>query len=66
MLGRYAPIKTPAGDTFQDLVALKGKETIGDDINKGSSEPSPKATSSQKCPISTTRAIGDWKIRSEL
>jgi type I restriction enzyme M protein len=30
----YAPIKIPAGATFQDMVALKGKTTIGDDINK--------------------------------
>jgi len=30
----YAPIKIPAGSTFQDMVALKGLSTIGDDINK--------------------------------
>ncbi len=30
----YAPIRIPAGATFQDMVALKGKTTIGDDINK--------------------------------
>ncbi len=30
----YAPIKIPAGSTFQDMVALKNKPTIGDDINK--------------------------------
>ena len=27
----YAPIKIPAGATFQDMVALKNKPTIGDD-----------------------------------
>ena len=30
----FAPIKIPAGAGFADLVALKGKPTIGDDINK--------------------------------
>lgn len=30
----YAPIKVPAGASFKDMVALKGKTTIGDDINK--------------------------------
>ncbi|MBI4698410.1 MAG: N-6 DNA methylase [Nitrospirae bacterium] len=30
----YAPITIPKGATFSDMVALKGKPTIGDDINK--------------------------------
>src|SRR3989339_849612 len=30
----YAPITVPAGSSFKDMVALKGKATIGDDINK--------------------------------
>jgi type I restriction enzyme M protein len=30
----YAPIKIPAGSSFQDMVALKGKSDIGDQINK--------------------------------
>lgn len=30
----YAPIKVPKGASFKDMVALKGKPTIGDDINK--------------------------------
>lgn len=30
----YAPIKIPAGSSFQDMVALKGKTDIGDQINK--------------------------------
>lgn len=30
----YAPITIPAGASFKDMVALKGKPTIGDDINK--------------------------------
>jgi len=30
----YAPITIPKGTSFKDMVALKGKTTIGDDINK--------------------------------
>jgi type I restriction enzyme M protein len=30
----YAPITVPEGSSFKDMVALKGKVTIGDDINK--------------------------------
>jgi type I restriction enzyme M protein len=30
----YAPITVPQGASFKDMVALKGKPTIGDDINK--------------------------------
>ena len=30
----YAPIKIPAGSSFKDMVALKGKPDIGDQINK--------------------------------
>ncbi len=30
----YAPITIPPGASFKDMVALKGKPTIGDDINK--------------------------------
>ncbi|KAB2836804.1 MAG: type I restriction-modification system subunit M [Candidatus Brocadia sp.] len=30
----YAPIAVPKGASFKDMVALKGKPTIGDDINK--------------------------------
>jgi len=30
----YAPITVPHGASFKDMVALKGKPTIGDDINK--------------------------------
>ena len=31
---KYAPITVPKGASFADMVALKGKPTIGDDINK--------------------------------
>jgi len=30
----FAPITVPPGASFKDMVALKGKTTIGDDINK--------------------------------
>jgi len=30
----YAPITVPKGASFKDMIALKGKTTIGDDINK--------------------------------
>src|SRR5215212_5585919 len=30
----YAPITVPKGASFKDMIALKGKPTIGDDINK--------------------------------
>jgi hypothetical protein len=30
----YAPITIPKGSSFQDMVALKGKSDIGDQINK--------------------------------
>ena len=30
----YSPITIPQGSSFNDLIELKGKETIGDDINK--------------------------------
>jgi type I restriction enzyme M protein len=30
----YAPITVPKGASFKDMVGLKGKPTIGDDINK--------------------------------
>jgi len=30
----YAPITIPEGSAFSDMIALKGKTTIGDDINK--------------------------------
>jgi type I restriction enzyme M protein len=32
----YAPITIPRGARFKDMVALKGKSDIGDQINKGS------------------------------
>ena len=31
---KYAPINIPKGSSFKDMVALKGKTDIGDQINK--------------------------------
>ncbi len=31
----YAPITIPKGSSFNDMVALKGKSDIGDQIDKG-------------------------------
>lgn len=40
---RYAPITIPEGASFADLVALKGKDDIGDQINKKIIEPLARA-----------------------
>ena len=39
----YAPINVPKGASFKDMVTLKGKPTIGDDINKKIIGPIAKA-----------------------
>src|SRR6187431_400210 len=39
----YAPITIPAGASFADMVALKGKSDIGDQINKKILGPLAKA-----------------------
>jgi type I restriction enzyme M protein len=39
----YAPITIPPGSSFKDMVALKGKSDIGDQINKKIIEPLAKA-----------------------
>ena len=40
---KFAPITIPVGSSFADMVALKGKPTIGDDINKKILGPLAKA-----------------------
>jgi len=45
----YAPITVPKGASFKDMVALKGKPSIGDDINKKIIEP-----------IAAANKISDW------
>src|SRR5207245_602627 len=39
----YAPITIPPGASFKDMVALKGKSDIGDQINKRIIDPLAKA-----------------------
>ena len=39
----YAPISIPKGASFKHMVALKGKPSIGDDINKKIIGPLAKA-----------------------
>lgn len=42
----YAPITVPAGASFKDMVALKGKDTIGEDINTKIISPIEQANKS--------------------
>ena len=42
----YAPITVPPGASFKDMVALKGKDSIGDDINKKIIAPIEQANKS--------------------
>jgi hypothetical protein len=51
----YAPITVPAGASFADMAALKGKSTIGDDINKKIIARFVTPTSSPIFPTSTMR-----------
>lgn len=46
----YAPIIIPAGASFKDMVALKGKTDIGDQINKKILEPLKSANSLSDMP----------------
>jgi len=47
---RYAPIEVPEGSSFSDLVALKGKSDIGDQINKKIIGPLAKANNLSDMP----------------
>jgi type I restriction enzyme M protein len=47
---RYAPITIPQGSSFKDMVALKGKPTIGDDINKKIIAPIAEANQLSEMP----------------
>lgn len=47
---RFAPITVPAGSTFTDMVALKGKSDIGDQINKKIIGPLAKANNLSDMP----------------
>ena len=46
----YAPITIPEGSSFKDMVALKGKKTIGEDINTLIIAPIAKANQLSEMP----------------
>ncbi len=46
----FAPITIPEGSSFRDMVALKGKATIGDDINKKIIAPIAEANKLSEMP----------------
>jgi type I restriction enzyme M protein len=46
----YSPIKIPQGASFKDMVALKNKPTIGDDINKKIISPIAEANKLSEMP----------------
>lgn len=60
----YAPITVPLGASFTDMVALKGKPTIGDDINKkiiGPIEEANKSLGSIKVDFDNPEKLGTGK-----
>jgi len=64
----YAPITVPSGASFKDMVALKGKTTIGDDINKkiiGPIEQANKSLGSIKVDFDNPEKLGtgDEKVK---
>lgn len=64
----YAPITVPEGASFKDMVALKGKDTIGDDINKkiiGPIEQANKSLGSIKVDFDNPEKLGtgDEKVK---
>ncbi len=64
----FAPITVPDGASFKDMVALKGKPTIGDDINKkiiGPIEQANKSLGSIKVDFDNPEKLGtgDEKVK---
>lgn len=64
----YAPITVPEGASFSDMVALKGKPTIGDDINKkiiGPIEQANKSLGSIRVDFDNPEKLGtgDEKVK---
>src|SRR5712671_1725557 len=62
----YAPIVIPAGASFKDMVALKGKSDIGDQINKKIIAPLANAKSCPTCRISSTTVHARMRIPSSI
>lgn len=60
----YAPIAIPEGASFADMVALKGKSDIGDQINKKILGPLAKANNLSDMPdFNDPAKLGDGKER---
>jgi type I restriction enzyme M protein len=59
----YAPIVIPEGASFKDMVALKGKPDIGDQINKRIVGPLAKENRLSTMPTSSA-AARRWSIGS--
>src|SRR5881628_2513378 len=58
----YAPIKIPRGASFKDMVALKGKPDIGDQINKKIIAPLAKENKLSDFPdFNDATKLGDGK-----
>jgi len=62
----YAPITIPEGASFKDMVALKGKSDIGDQINKKIIEPLAKANKLSDMPDSRAKKRLDEAVQSLL
>ena len=62
----YAPITIPDGASFQDMVALKGKPDIGDQINKKILGPLANANKLSDMPdFNDSTKLGDGKAKVE-
>src|ERR1700690_4604317 len=57
----YAPITIPAGASFKDMVALKGKPDIGDQINKKIIGPLAQANKLSDMPDFNAEKLGSGK-----
>jgi HsdM N-terminal domain len=58
----YAPIAIPPGASFTDMVALKGKTDIGDQINKKILGPLQKANNSILRCHRSGRVVSDTRV----
>ena len=62
----YAPIAIPEGASFKDMVALKGKPDIGDQINKKIIAPLADANKLSDFPdFNDSAKLGDGKEKVE-
>jgi type I restriction enzyme M protein len=58
----YAPITIPKGASFKDMVALKGKSDIGDQINKKIVGPLAKSNNLSDMPdFNESTKLGDGR-----